>query len=133
MIEISSKSFKGEINNIFRERQLAYSNYCLTLSLDVSALYGEGQGGTEAPAQLEGGVGVQTQVQQKLQGLKKRGHILISANKQGWGAGAAWKKSQEPEPLKNWPAPQPCCWKIKGIRKLYLCYSSLGNIVSFYG
>ena len=64
----------------------------MTLSLDVSALYGEGQGGTEAPAQLEGGVGVQTQVQQKLQGLKKRGHILISANKQGWGAGAAWKK-----------------------------------------
>ena len=25
------------------------------------------------------------------------------------GVGAAWKKSQEPEPLKNLPAPQP--WK----------------------
>ena len=42
------------------------------------------------------------------------------------------KKSQEPEPLKNFPAPQSC-WKIKGIRKLYVCYSSLGKIVSFYG
>ena len=43
---------------------------------------------------------------------------VININ-QGWGtgaawkktgAGAAWKKSQEPEPelLKNYPAPQPC-------------------------
>ena len=32
------------------------------------------------------------------------------------GAGAAWKKSQEPEPLKIWPAPQSC-EKIKCIRK----------------
>ena len=40
---------------------------------------------------------------------------------QGWkleplekktGAGAAWKKSREPEPLKKWQAPQPC-WKKK--------------------
>ena len=34
--------------------------------------------------------------------------------------------------LKNQPAPQPC-WKIKSIRKLYFCYSSVGKIVSFYG
>ena len=46
------------------------------------------------------------------------------------GAGAAWKKSQEPEPLKNYPAPQPC-EKIKSIRKLYFSYSYLGNILSF--
>ena len=49
-------------------------------------------------------------------------------------AGADRKKSQEPEPkrepLRNKPAPQPC-WKIKSLRKLYFCYSSLGKIVSF--
>ena len=46
------------------------------------------------------------------------------------GAGSAWKKSQEPEPLKNKPAPQPC-EKIKRIKKLYFSYSSLGKIFSF--
>ena len=25
-----------------------------------------------------------------------------------WGAGADWKKNEEPEPEKNLPAPQPC-------------------------
>ena len=33
---------------------------------------------------------------------------------------------------KNLLAPQPC-WKIQSIRKLYICYSSLGKIVSCYG
>ena len=42
------------------------------------------------------------------------------------------KKSQEPEPLKNYPAPQHF-WKIRSIRKLYFCYSSLGKTVNFYG
>ena len=28
--------------------------------------------------------------------------------KTGAGAGAAWEKNLEPEPLKNLPAPQPC-------------------------
>ena len=32
--------------------------------------------------------------------------------KSGARAGAAWRKSQEPEPLKNLPAPQPCPIKI---------------------
>ena len=39
----------------------------------------------------------------------------------GAGARAAWKKSQELEPLKIWPAPQPC-EKIKSIRKLLLFF-----------
>ena len=39
---------------------------------------------------------------------------------------------QEPEPLKNQPAPQPC-EKIRSIRKLYFSYSSLGKIFKFYG
>ena len=46
------------------------------------------------------------------------------------GSGAAWKKSQEPEPLTIWPAPQPCT-KIKSIRKLYFSYSFLCKILSF--
>ena len=33
------------------------------------------------------------------------------------GAGAAWKKSQEPEPLKNLPAPQP--WVLKDRNMIY--------------
>ena len=47
--------------------------------------------------------------------------------------GDTWNKSQEPEPepLKNYLAPQPS-WKIKSIRKLYFCCYSLGKIVSFY-
>ena len=40
----------------------------------------------------------------------------------GDGAGAALKKKQEPEQLKNWPAPQ-LCEKIKSIMKLYFSYS----------
>ena len=48
------------------------------------------------------------------------------------GAGADWKKIQEPEPLKNLPAPHSC-EKIKSIRKMYFSYSSLGKIVSFNG
>ena len=56
----------------------------------------------------------------------------LEEKKPGAGArtGAAWKKSQEPEPLKNMPAPQPC-EKIKSIWKLYFSYSSLGKISSF--
>ena len=46
------------------------------------------------------------------------------------GAGAAQKKSQEPEPLKNQPALQPC-EKIKSIRKLYFSYSSFDKILRF--
>ena len=46
------------------------------------------------------------------------------------GAGAAWKKNQEPEPLKNQPALQPSA-KIKSIGKLYFSYSSLGKIFRF--
>ena len=41
--------------------------------------------------------------------------------KLGTGAGAAWQKSQEPEQIKNYPAPQPC-WKIKSIRKIVLVF-----------
>ena len=64
--------------------------------------------------------------------------------KPGAGAGAAWKKSGARaakklagssalrEDKRHLTAPQPC-EKIKGIRKLYISYSSLGKIVSFYG
>jgi hypothetical protein len=48
--------------------------------------------------------------------------------KTGDGAGAGAKAGAEP--LKNYPAPQPC-EKIKSIRKLYFSYSSLGKILSF--
>ena len=44
------------------------------------------------------------------------------------GAGAAWKKSQEPEPLKKLPASKPC----EKLRKLYFSYSSLGKILSLW-
>ena len=45
----------------------------------------------------------------------------------GTGAGAAWKKNQEPElePLGKTSG--------AGAAKLYFSYSSLGNIVNFYG
>ena len=48
--------------------------------------------------------------------------------KTGDGAGAGARAGAEP--LKNYPAPQPC-EKIKSIRKLYFSYSSLGKILSF--
>ena len=68
-------------------------------------------------------------------GLESRSRVFSapwsrSRLKKTPGAGAAWKKSQEPEPLKIWAAPQPC-EKIKSIRKLYFSYSFLGKILSF--
>ena len=50
--------------------------------------------------------------------------------KTGDGAGAGAGARAGAEPLKNYPAPQPC-EKIKSIRKLYFSYSSLGKILSF--
>ena len=54
-----------------------------------------------------------------------------NANKSGLRSRSRLKKKQEPEPLKNKPAPRSC-WTIKRIRKLYFSYSSLGKIASFY-
>ena len=65
-----------------------------------------------------------------LSGLGSGAGRSRSRLKKNPGAGAAGKKRQKPEPLKIWPAPQPC-EKIKSIRKLYFSYSFLGKILSF--
>ena len=36
------------------------------------------------------------------------GRSRVFLKKKKTGAGAAWKKSHEPKPLKDLPAPQPC-------------------------
>ena len=48
------------------------------------------------------------------------------------GAGAAWKKSHEPEPLKKL-AGSSALLEDKKHKEIVFCYSSLGKIVSFYG
>ena len=44
------------------------------------------------------------------------------------GAGCFWPVGAGAAPIENWE-PE----KIKDIRKWYICYSSLGKILSFYG
>ena len=43
------------------------------------------------------------------------GAAWVKKSGAGAGAGAAWKKNREPEPLKNLPAHQP--WFLKSIRE----------------
>ena len=47
------------------------------------------------------------------------------------GAGAAWKKSGAGAAKKL--TGSSALLEDKSIRKLYFCYSSVGNIVSYYG